>query len=672
MFKVMGRPAARPFVVTPGRVSLLLALLACLETLYTLFAAIHPENGIPGDAAERQAVQFMLLQFAYLPRLVLSLLCGAALGLATAVFQQILRNVLAEPTTLGVSTGAGLALAVVSLWFPSALLIGREWIALGGAVATMAFVYAIAARSGFSPLSLILAGLVITLCAGAVASVLAVLFADSLTPVFIWQSGALNQNGWDGVATLAPQVVIAAVLLALCARPLAAIELGDDAARNLGIPVVWIRTAALTIATALAAFVVSEVGMIGFVGLGGAALARLSGARTLNARLIWSTVIGACLLWVADQAVQVIALYDWWDIPTGTATALLGAPLLIWLLPKIRDTAAPALVLAGRTAPRRWTFSRKRGVFVAGLLLVMLWLSLDVNRHMTGWQIESWPVLQSLFGLRAPRIAASLAAGAMLATAGVLMQRLSANPMASPEVLGITSGASFGVVVLTLVMPMAGKMPMLAAASIGAFLTISAMFTLGRRDGFSPQQLVLAGIATTTVLGSLVTLVMAGGGMRMAMLQSWMAGSTSRVEGPDAVIAMIIAIAGLAVIPFVSRPLEILPLGTSSASSVGLDVPRHRLLLLVVIAIVTAAATLIIGPISFIGLLAPHIARLAGLRRAWAQAWGGAVIGALMMITADWLGRNLLFPNQVPTGIFVTFVGGPYFLWLMWRDRGGG
>ncbi|MGS0897184.1 Fe(3+)-hydroxamate ABC transporter permease FhuB [Burkholderia stagnalis] len=670
MYKVPGERASRPFHATPGRVAAILALVAVLETSYTLFVTTLPAlNGVQGDAATVRSLHLVLLQFVYFPRLAVSLLCGAALGLATALFQYILRNVLAEPTTLGVSTGAGLALAIASLWFPSALSLGREWIALAGSAITMVFVYAIAARSGFSPLGLILAGLVITLCAGSVASVLAVLFADSMAPVFIWQSGALNQNGWGGVVYLLPHIAVAAGLLALCARPLAALELGDDTAQGLGIPVVAIRLTALAIATALAAAVVSQVGMIGFVGLGGAVLARITGARTFNARLVWSSVIGACLLWVADQTVQAIALNGGWDLPTGTATALLGAPLLIWLLPGIRDFSSSARVMAGHMSSPPESFRRMRFGLVAVLLVFMLGLTLDVNRHTSGWQIESWPVFRSLLELRVPRIAASLSAGAMLAVAGVLMQRLSANPMASPEVLGISSGALLGVVVLVLLMPMAGKAPILLAASVGAFVTVSAMFSLGRRDGFSPQQLVLAGIAVTTIVGAVVALVMAGGGMRSAMLQAWMSGSTSGVEAPDAFVSVVVALLGLSVVPLASRPLEILPLGSQSASSVGLDVPRNRKLLLIVIAVLTGAATLIVGPVSFIGLIAPHIARLSGLRRAWAQAWGGALIGALLMVMADWLGRNLLFPNQVPAGIFVTFVGGPYFLILMWKQK---
>jgi iron complex transport system permease protein len=86
-------------------------------------------------------------------------------------------------------------------------------------------------------------------------------------------------------------------------------------------------------------------------------------------------------------------------------------------------------------------------------------------------------------------------------------------------------------------------------------------------------------------------------------------------------------------------------------------------------ALATAAATLIVGPVSFVGLMAPHMARLLGLRRAVPQALAGALIGAALMVLADWLGRNLLFPNQVPAGLLVAFIGGPYFLILMWKQK---
>jgi iron complex transport system permease protein len=123
----------------------------------------------------------------------------------------------------------------------------------------------------------------------------------------------------------------------------------------------------------------------------------------------------------------------------------------------------------------------------------------------------------------------------------------------------------------------------------------------------------------------------------------------------------------LAALPSV-RWLELLPLGDSSAKALGVHLGKSRFYLLLLAALLTAGATLIVGPLSFIGLLAPHLARLLGLTRALPQLLGAALLGATVMVLADWLGRNLLFPIQLPAGLLASLVGGAYFM-LCLRKR---
>jgi iron complex transport system permease protein len=117
-----------------------------------------------------------------------------------------------------------------------------------------------------------------------------------------------------------------------------------------------------------------------------------------------------------------------------------------------------------------------------------------------------------------------------------------------------------------------------------------------------------------------------------------------------------------------ARWLELLPLGDSSAKALGVHLGKSRVYLLLLAALLTAGATLIVGPLSFIGLLAPHLARLLGLTRALPQLLGAALLGASVMVLADWLGRNLLFPIQLPAGLLASLVGGAYFM-LCLRKR---
>jgi iron complex transport system permease protein len=165
--------------------------------------------------------------------------------------------------------------------------------------------------------------------------------------------------------------------------------------------------------------------------------------------------------------------------------------------------------------------------------------------------------------------------------------------------------------------------------------------------------------------------VMATGNPNAAALRIWLAGSTQLVMRDQAVLACILAVVLIAVGLLARRWLEILPLGTDAGWALGLSPAKARLSIVGLAALLTAAAILIVGPLGFVGLMGPHIARMAGLRRAGEQLIGAAVAGGLIMVLADWLGRNLLFPYQLPAGLLATFVGGSYFVWLMRRDGSG-
>lgn len=261
------------------------------------------------------------------------------------------------------------------------------------------------------------------------------------------------------------------------------------------------------------------------------------------------------------------------------------------------------------------------------------------------------------------------AAGAMLALAGALMQRVTGKAMASPEVLGISTVAGLGAMIGFLFLDDAGGAAQLGSAMLGALLALLVMLALGARAAFAPERMLLPGIGLATVFGALVSLLTATGDPRLSPLLSWMAGSTYHVTAGQAVASagLAVAITVFSLLPV--RWLAILPLGEHTARSLGIGLGGARLAILLVCALATAAATLIVGPLSFVGLMAPHIARMAGLRRVVPHAVGSALLGALVMVMADWLGRNLLFRSQHPAGLPVTLVGGPYFMWQM--GRGG-
>jgi ferric hydroxamate transport system permease protein len=408
--------------------------------------------------------------------------------------------------------------------------------------------------------------------------------------------------------------------------------------------------------------VVSAVGVIGFIGLAAPPLAMLAGARRFGQRLFWAPVIGAALLWLADQVVQVAAGVYGDLAPTGALTALFGSPLLLWLLPRLRVNAEPpstAPVVAARAAdPLRLL------LILAGVLALAVALALIIGRGQEGWSAAD---LDQLLPWRWPRTLGALAAGAMLAVSGVLLQRLTGNALASPEVLGISAGAALGLVVLIFAVPGPDRITQIGAGSIGAFLALGSVLALSGRSGFAPDRLLLAGIALSALFDALVVALTATGDPRAGQILAWLTGSTYRVTGSDALITVAACLALGALLPLVSRWADMLPLGSPTARALGMNVGLSRLAMLLLTAALSATATLIVGPLSFVGLIAPHLARMLGFQRALVQLAGAALLGALIMVSADWLGRTVLFPRQVPAGLVAALIGAPYFLWRMRR-----
>lgn len=607
----------------------------------------------------------LFVHHSLLPRLAVGLLCGGALGLAGTLFQQVLRNPLAEPGTLGVFAGAKLALAAVTLWAPELFAFGFESVALLGGGAAMLLVLGLAWRQGFSPLALILSGLVVTIYLGGINAMLALFHQEALRDLFVWQAGSLNQNNWLTVRALLPPFLLAVALAWLLARPLEIMALHDDVARAMGLPLPLIRCAALGLGVLLSAFVVAHIGVVGFIGLAGPLLARLGGARRLSSRMLWGPVLGALLLGTADQALQLLG--PTLDLPTGTATSLIGAGLMLWMLPRLRAGRDPRA--GSEPAPTRLSRPWLMLAAFLPLLVVAVWAALAVARVPEGWHWSSLAELPSYLPWRGARVAGALAAGALFGIAGTLLQRLIGNAMASPELLGISSGAALGLMAVLFLTAQPDPVFTLGAATAGAFGTLLLMLWLGRRSSLSPEHLLLTGVALSTLVSALTATLLATGDPRVILLLNWMAGSTYRVTAQQAALACAMAALLLTALPLLARWLAILPLGEGASRAVGVPVTASRLAMLLATAAATAAGTLIVGPLSFVGLMAPHAVRLLGFRQALPQLSAAAVLGALLMVLADLVGRIIAFPWQIPAGLVATFLGGSYFIPLMWRQR---
>jgi len=663
------RPLASVAPATRWTVPAVMGVILLLSTLHTLATVAPPSTWMPILAGRApHVVDGLVFSQVALPRLVMSWLIGAAIGLAGLIFQQALCNPLADPAIIGVSSGAYLALAAATLYAPGLLAWGPEAVALAGGTGACALVMAVASRSRFSAITVILAGLIVSLFCGAAGAALALMNHESLSGLFIWQSGSLVQNGWQNVRRLIPQVIVLSSCALLLLRPLAMLMLDDARAASLGVRVPAVRLAAMMLGVGLSAVSVAAVGVIGFIGLMAPNLGRMLGARTFGQNLLAAPVVGGLLLWAADQAVQIIGQAGW-HVPTGSACALVGAPLLLWLLlrRRIAVTGRPAeddhVVLQRGLAPRHVLLL----FALACAASVVAGLCLGRTTHGWAWAGNTdWAVVRDW---RLPRVLAAGIAGALLSMAGALLQRLTGNALASPEVLGISAGASLGVMATLLVTATLNPTGMLAASGLGALVSLGAVLALNWRSGFAPERLLLAGVALSTLFSACAAWLLSSGDPRAVMLLTWMSGSTYGATMSGAWPGATLLAAGFVVALLARRWLDILSLAAPSARSLGVCVPLARLYFLVVIAAATAGATILVGPLTFVGLLGPHLVRGLGLRRPGPQLAGAVLSGAALMVLADWVGRVAIFPWQVPAGLVAMMMGGPFFLWLLWRMK---
>lgn len=659
MKQLLTSPLLRPALILLG----LTLSLACWELARQLPSVLWWQTLFaPNLDDARQAV----VHFSWLPRLTVTLLAGAALGLAGTLMQQVLRNPLASPTTLGVASGAQLALMMVTLFAPSWLLLGREWIAMAGGSLAMALVFALAWRRQLNPVVIVFAGLVINLYLAAISMGLLLFFQEELKGLLVWGSGSLAQNSWNGVSYLLPRLLVAGGLAAALVRPLAVLELDDASARSLGVSLQHLRLAGLGLAVFVTACVVSVVGLIGFIGLAAPAMVRLLGIRQLGQRLLWGPVLGALLLAATDLLLQSVSRFWPMLIPTGAMTALLGAPLLLWLIPRLSLKSGTPKASTGLLVARHPAPTRLITLLLLGLGLAIIG-SLLFGQGMHGWSWPSWLRWQAQLEWRLPRTLAAGAAGVLLALAGTLLQRVSNNPMASPELLGVSGGTFMGVIATALLLPALPLPMMLLGGLIGAFGCLLLLVLVNRKHGFQPERILLSGIAITALFEPLQAIALANGDMRVQQLLSWMSGSTYYVTLPVAYGLVALAVLMLAACLLISRWLDLLPMGPALATALGIRLNRAQLAILLLVAVLTASATLVVGPLSFVGLLAPHMAKLMGLVRARWHLLGATASGALLMVSADWIGQQILFPQDVPVGLVSTLLGGAYFMWCLRR-----
>ena len=323
--------------------------------------------------------------------------------------------------------------------------------------------------------------------------------------------------------------------------------------------------------------------------------------------------------------------------------------------------------------------------FVFALLLILAVISLVSGAV----SISSVGVLQWLVGLetpllsetertillqlRLPRVLTACLVGGSLGIAGVGFQGLFRNPLADPYVIGASSGAGLGVtlaVVLGFQASMMGLSGIAVAAVAGSLLAVACVFAIGSIGrGSSVLTLLLAGVAVSSMINAIASLLMYMNDDSVVVILAWLMGSLAGNDWNVVRATAVASFVGFGILWSMSRPMDVFLLGDVTSQSLGLNLFQFRILLVVGSSIATAAAVASAGVIGFVGLIAPHIARrLVGPRHLWLLPMS-ACVGASIMMVADVVARTLVAPAELPVGILTALLGCPFFLFLL-KSRG--
>jgi iron complex transport system permease protein len=276
-----------------------------------------------------------------------------------------------------------------------------------------------------------------------------------------------------------------------------------------------------------------------------------------------------------------------------------------------------------------------------------------------------------IFQVRLPRIGLALAVGAALALAGAAFQALLRNPLADPHVLGVSSGAALGAIAGIVFAQQLGVNLLLSRSVCGfagALLTSLAVYRLGRRED-DPARLVLAGVIVSVFLSSLNVLMLAlVNDTQLRSITLWLLGDLSGT-GEGLLFVTVTVLAGGVLLLTQARALNLLMIGERDAFALGVETTQVRWLVFAAASLLTGAAVSTSGSIGYVGLLTPHLVRLAAGADNRLALPASALAGALLALLADTIARMALSPRELPTGAITALLGAPLFIYLLLRNR---
>ncbi|MCR8868720.1 FecCD family ABC transporter permease [Peribacillus frigoritolerans] len=322
------------------------------------------------------------------------------------------------------------------------------------------------------------------------------------------------------------------------------------------------------------------------------------------------------------------------------------------------------------------------GLFITILLLLFLLCSSIVY----GYTDTTWKMVIDAFtdfngtnehiviqSVRLPRALIASAIGASLAISGVLMQTLTKNPLASPDIFGVNAGAGLAVVTGVTVFGISNLQVFTWLSFLGAAIAAISIFMIGSmgRGGLTPMKLTLAGAAMTAMVASLTQGLLVSNEALLEQVLFWLAGSVSGRSLDNLVAVLPYLAAGWVLALITSGKMNVLSMGEDVAKGLGLNIAFLKLVLGLAIILLSGGSVAVAGPIGFIGIVVPHLTRsIVGIDHRWLIPFSG-LFGAVLLIAADVISRYILMPREVPVGVMTAIIGTPFFIYIARKGFSG-
>ncbi|UPA29034.1 iron ABC transporter permease [Terrisporobacter glycolicus] len=324
------------------------------------------------------------------------------------------------------------------------------------------------------------------------------------------------------------------------------------------------------------------------------------------------------------------------------------------------------------------SLDRKKTLYIVASIIFLFALSL-ISMKLGSLDISYSELVKGLFTnssegnisiireLRFPRIIIAILVGGNLAICGVLLQVVVKNPLADPGITGISAGASLVAVLIMVLFPGLSNFKALLAFG-GGLISALLVFSIAYDKGFSPLRIILAGVAINAMFSAMSSILTAVNSTGVSSVTNWLNGSLATVTWSDAKMLVIYSFIGVLISFTLRQTCNLMSLGDKTAKSLGVDINKQRILVSALAVFLASISTGVAGIISFVGLIVPHIGRfLIGSDHKYLIPFS-FIMGAILLLIADTVGRCLFVPYEIPVGLVMSVIGGPFFIFLLRRS----